>query len=147
MAKSAILRCAAASFTIGMAPAVGENTRLWQLGFSLCFFGAVLYFSLRPAKMLDSVGKFLNPAFLLFLGIMLAAAFIRPVQTAASVVPSGDYVHSAFSAGFLQGYDTLDALADLAFGIVVVRAVRQIGVTEPERVAVNTVKAEIVACP
>mgnify|MGYP006922389491 CR=1 FL=1 len=29
----------------------------------------------------------MNPAFLLFLGIMLAAAFIRPVQTAASVVP------------------------------------------------------------
>ena len=55
----------------------------------------------------------MNPAFLLFLGIMLAAALIRPVQTAASVVPSGDYVHSAFSAGFLQGYDTLDALAGL----------------------------------
>ncbi len=141
----AIPRCAAASFTIGMASAAGENMRLWQLGFSLCFFGAVLYFSLRPSRILDSVGKFLNPAFLLFLGIMLAAALIRPVQTAASVVPSGDYVHSAFSAGFLQGYDTLDALAGLAFGIVVIRAVRQLGVTKPGRVAVNTVKAGIVS--
>ena len=54
-------------------------------------------------------------------------------------------VHSAFSAGFLQGYDTLDALAGLAFGIVVIRAVRQLGVTEPGRVAVNTVKAGIVS--
>ena len=120
-------------------------TTLPQLIFTALFFAAVLFFALKPSKILDSVGKFLNPAFLVFLGIMLAAALIRPVQTAASVVPSGDYVHSAFSAGFLQGYDTLDALAGLAFGIVVIRAVRQLGVTEPGRVAVNTVKAGIVS--
>ena len=137
----AIPRCAATSFTIGVAPFLDENLWLWQFGFSLCFFAAVLYFSLRPSQILDSVGKFLNPAFLLFLGIMLAAALLNPVQTIASVAPSGDYVHSAFSAGFLQGYDTLDALASLAFGILVVRAVRQLGVTEPEQVAMSTVHA------
>ena len=141
----AIPRCAATSFTIGVSPFVGENLWLWQLGFSLCFFGAVLYVSLKPSKILDSVGKLLNPAFLLFLGIMLAAALINPVQSASSVAPSGDYANSAFSAGFLQGYDTLDALASLAFGIIVVRAVRQLGVTEPEQVAVSTVKTGVVS--
>lgn len=141
----AIPRCAATSFTIGVSPFVGERVWLWQLGFSLCFFGAVLYFSLKPSKILDSVGKFLNPAFLLFLGIMLVTALIKPVQPVSSVVPSGDYVHSAFSAGFLQGYDTLDALASLAFGIIVIRAVRQLGVTEPERVAASTVRAGVVS--
>lgn len=141
----AIPRCAATSFTIGVSPFVAENAWLWQLGFSLCFFGAVLYFSLKPSKILDSVGKFLNPAFLLFLGIMLAAALINPVQPAATVAPSGEYARAAFSAGFLQGYDTLDALASLAFGIIVIRAVRQLGVTEPERVAVSTVRAGVVS--
>jgi len=141
----AIPRCAATSFTIGVSPFVGENVWLWQLGFSLCFFGAVLYFSLKPSQILDSVGKFLNPAFLLFLGIMLVTALLKPVQSVASVVPRGDYVHSAFSAGFLQGYDTLDALASLAFGIIVIRAVRQLGVTEPQRVAVSTVNAGVVS--
>ena len=139
----AIPRCAATSFTIGVSPFVEENVWLWQLGFSLCFFGAVLYFSLKPSKILDSVGKLLNPAFLLFLGIMLIAALIKPVQSVVSVAPSGDYVHSAFSAGFLQGYDTLDALASLAFGIIVIRAVRQLGITEPGRVAVSTVHAGV----
>lgn len=141
----AIPRCAATSFTIGVAPFVGENIGIWQLGFSLCFFGAVLYFSMKPSKILDSVGKFLNPAFLLFLGIMLVTALIKPVQPMASVTPSGDYVHAAFSAGFLQGYDTLDALASLAFGIIVIRTVRQLGVTEPGRVAVSTVNAGVVS--
>jgi len=45
----------------------------------------------------------------------------------------------------LQGYDTLDALASLAFGIVVIRSVRQLGITEPERVAASTVNAGVVS--
>ncbi len=141
----AIPRCAATSFTIGLLPFAGDRVWLWQLLFSVLFFGAVLYFSLRPSRILDSVGKFLNPAFLLFLGIMLISALIDPVQTVGSVAPTGDYVNSSFSAGFLQGYDTLDALASLAFGIIVIRSVRQLGVTEPGRVAVNTVKAGAVS--
>lgn len=141
----AIPRCAATSFTIGVSPFVEEHVWLWQIAFSLCFFGAVLYFSLKPSKILDSVGKFLNPAFLLFLGIILVTALLEPVQPAASVAPGGDYSHAPFSAGFLQGYDTLDALASLAFGIIVIRTVRQLGVTAPERVAAGTVHAGIVS--
>ena len=141
----AIPRCAATSFTIGVSPFVGEHIWLWQLGFSLCFFGAVLYFSLKPSKILDSVGKILNPAFLIFLGIMLITALMNPVQSVTAVVSSEDYAHSAFFSGFLQGYDTLDALASLAFGIVVIRSVRQLGITEPERVAASTVNAGVVS--
>ena len=141
----AIPRCAATSFTIGIVPFAGDQIQLWQLVFSALFFGAVLYFSLKPSKILDSVGKFLTPAFLLFLGIMLITALINPVQSFGSVPSVGDYVNSSFSAGFLQGYDTLDALASLAFGIIVIRTIRQLGVAQPEKVALNTVKAGVVS--
>lgn len=141
----AIPRCAATSFTIGVSPFVGGHSWLWQLGFSLLFFGAVLYFSLKPSKILDSVGKFLNPAFLLLLGIMLVTALIHPVQSVSSVVPSGGYIRSAFSTGFLQGYDTLDALASLAFGIIVIRTIRTLGVTEPGAVAGCSIQAGAVS--
>lgn len=141
----AIPRCAATSFTIGVLPFAGEVVWLWQLLFTALFFAAVLYFSLKPSQILDSVGKLLNPAFLLFLGIMLITALVKPIQTYSSVSPIENYVNSAFSAGFLQGYDTLDALASLAFGIIVIRSVRQLGVTEPGRVAVSTVKAGVVS--
>ncbi|MCI9481674.1 MAG: branched-chain amino acid transport system II carrier protein [Oscillibacter sp.] len=141
----AIPRCAATSFTIGIRPLVGEQIVLPQLIFSGLFFAAVLYFALKPSKILDSVGKFLNPAFLVFLGVMLVTALVKPANPLAAVSPSGGYDSGAFFTGFLQGYDTLDALASLAFGIIVVHTIRQLGVKEPAAVAGSTVKAGIVS--
>lgn len=141
----AIPRCAATSFTIGVRPLVGEAATLPQVIFTVMFFAAVLFFALRPSKILDSVGKFLNPAFLAFLGVMLVAALVRPVNSLSEVPVSGGYEGGAFFAGFLQGYDTLDALASLAFGIIVIRTIRQLGVTEPGAVAGSTVKAGVVS--
>lgn len=142
----AIPRCAATSFTIGVQPLVSEQTAtMAQLIFSLLFFAAVLFFALKPSKILDSVGKFLNPAFLVFLGIMLVTALVNPINAIADVAPRGAYESGAFFSGFLQGYDTLDALASLAFGIIVIQTVRQLGVQEPGAVAKNTVKAGVVS--
>ena len=79
----AIPRCAATSFTVGINPIVGEsNTALWRLVFSAVFFAAVLFFSLRPSNIMESVGKWLNPIFLVFLGVLIVAALISPVQSA-----------------------------------------------------------------
>lgn len=141
----AIPRCAATSFTIGVRPLVGEHPILPQVIFTVLFFAAVLFFALKPSKILDSVGKFLNPAFLAFLGVMLVTALIKPVNSLSAVPVSGGYEEGAFFAGFLQGYDTLDALASLAFGIIVIRTIRQLGVTEPGAVAGSTVRAGVVS--
>lgn len=141
----AIPRCAATSFTIGLRPLLGEQIVLPQLIFSILFFAAVLFFALKPSKILNSVGKFLNPAFLLFLGVMLATALAKPINPLSAVPANGGYADSAFFTGFLQGYDTLDALASLAFGIIVIHAIRQLGVTEPAAVAGSTVKAGVVS--
>lgn len=141
----AIPRCGATSFTIGVRPFAGENTLAPQLIFTALFFGAVLFFSLRPSKILDSVGKFLNPAFLVFLGILLLTALVKPVNSVSEVPPTGDYADSAFFTGFLQGYDTLDALASLAFGIIVIRTIRTLGVTEPGAVAGCSIQAGAVS--
>lgn len=141
----AIPRCAATSFTIGVRPLVGESVVLPQLIFTVLFFAAVLAFALRPSKILDSVGKFLNPVFLVFLGFMLLTALVKPVNSLGEVPVTGGYAGNAFFAGFLQGYDTLDALASLAFGIIVIHTIWQLGVKEPEAVAGSTVKAGVVS--
>lgn len=140
----AIPRCAATSLRSVSGP-WWEAAALPQVIFTVMFFAAVLFFALRPSKILDSVGKFLNPAFLAFLGVMLVAALVRPVNSLSEVPVSGGYEGGAFFAGFLQGYDTLDALASLAFGIIVIRTIRQLGVTEPGAVAGSTVKAGVVS--
>ena len=135
----AIPRCAAVSFTVGVSP----NEMIPQLIFTTAFFALVLFFSLKPSKIMDSVGRLLNPIFLVFLGILMITALVKPVESAAGVAPQGDYVNGAFFAGFLQGYDTLDALASLAFGIVVINVIRGLGVKEPTDIAKSTVKSGV----
>jgi len=60
-----IPRCATVSFTVGLEPLLGNNPLALGI-FSALFFAIVLFFSLRPGRILDWIGKFLNPLFLLF---------------------------------------------------------------------------------
>lgn len=142
----AIPRCAATSFTVGIAPMVkGGSTVLVQAIFTAVFFAAVLFFSLRPNKIMDSVGRWLNPIFLVFLGVLIVTALVRPVQSVGSVPVTGTYAENAFFGGFLQGYDTLDALASLAFGIIVITTIRQLDVKDPADIARNTVGSGVLS--
>ena len=138
----AIPRCATVSYTVGIErilPGTGQSVGLAV--FSFLFFAAVLFFSLRPGEILTWVGKVLNPLFLCFLGILVVRALISPMGGIGSAEASGAYADSAFFTGLLEGYNTMDALAGLAFGIIVVDVIRSLGVEKPEDVAESTVKA------
>ena len=145
----AIPRCAATPFDTGVKQLLGvtEQTQsLYLLLYSLLFFAIVLAFSLFPGKIVTWVGKILTPVFLVFLGVLVIAAFVNPMGSISAVEASGKYAAAPFMSGFLEGYNTMDALASLAFGIVVVTAIRDFGVTEPKAVAKSTVKAGIFSC-
>ena len=58
---------------------------LMLAAFSFLFFAAVLFFSLRPSKILTWVGKILNPVFLLFMAVLIVTAFLNPMGS----VPGG----------------------------------------------------------
>ena len=140
----AIPRCATVSYTVGIERMLpGTDQRLVLAVFSLLFFGAVLFFSLRPGEILTWIGKVLNPLFLVFLGILIIRALASPLGTIFEISPSGAYLSGAFSTGLLEGYNTMDALAGLAFGIIVVETIRRLGVREPGEIAKNTVLAGI----
>lgn len=145
----AIPRCATTSFTVGIEqiiPQGSDKLSLYLLLFSLVFFVAALLFSLYPGKIMVWVGKILNPAFLLFLGILVVVTLVNPGATIAEVEPAGDYATVPFFEGFIEGYNTLDALASLAFGIVVVNVICGLGVEDGDAVASNTVRAGIFSC-
>lgn len=143
----AIPRCATVPFTVGISPLLSSGNQSAALAvFSLLFFAAVLWFSLRPGNILTWIGKILNPLFLICLAVLLVSALAMPMGHVASIAPEGDYVHQAFMSGFLEGYNTMDALAGLAFGIVVVNVIRSLGITRPEDIAANTVKAGCLGC-
>lgn len=140
----AIPRCATVSYTVGVEGVFpGAGQALGLAVFSLIFFAATLFFSLRPGEILTWIGKVLNPLFLVFLAVLILRALSSPLGDIAEILPSGDYEASAFSTGLLEGYNTMDALAGLAFGIIVVDVIRKLGVEEPKEVAKNTVYAGI----
>lgn len=144
----AIPRCATTSFTVGIEHLLPQDSKkgLYLLLFSLAFFAAALFFSLKPGKILTWIGKILNPFFLIFLGILVVVALVSPSASIGSVEPIGNYATKPLFTGFLEGYNTMDALAGLAFGIVVVQVIRDLGVEEPGSVAVSTVRSGIFSC-
>lgn len=142
-------RCASVSFTVGIERMLSEETAAgaghfwWQAGFSLVFFAVVLFFSLRPGEIMTWIGKVLNPLFLVMLGILVIRALTAPMGSPAQIEPQGAYESGAFFTGLLEGYNTMDALAGLAFGIVVIDVIRRLGVGEPGQIAKGTVKAGV----
>ena len=139
----AIPRCATVSYTVGIQQLLPQGGAAALAVFSLLFFGAVLFFSLRPGEILTCVGKVLTPLFLCFLAVLVLRALSAPMASVADIPPAGSYRDAAFSTGLLEGYNTMDALASLAFGIIVVNAIRSLGVREPGAVARDTVRAGV----
>src|SRR5690606_8211094 len=68
----AIPRTATVPFVVGFEPYINSANSALFLGlFSFVFFAIVYYFSLNPAKIVDYIGKYLTPAFLIFLFILI----------------------------------------------------------------------------
>ena len=138
----ALPRTATVSYQVGLAPYISEGSQSIALAlFTLVFFALAITFALRPNKILVWIGKLLNPLFLAFLAILIAIAFLQPMGHLSTAAVHGDYAGHAFFKGFTEGYNTMDVLASLAFGIIVVRTLHDLGIRTPGGVAWGTVKA------
>jgi len=133
----AIPRTATVPFVVGFEPYINaEHATMLLALFSFLFFAIVYYFSLNPAKIMDYIGKVLTPAFLVVLFILIIISIVKPMGHFQQ--PIGDYIHSSFMTGFKEGYNTMDALASLAFGIVVINAIKSAGITDRKEIAKAT---------
>jgi len=140
----AIPRTATVPFVVGFEPYVKhEWIAFYLVVFSFVFFALVYYYSMNPAKIIDYIGKYLTPAFLAFLFILIITSIVKPMGSFQ--MPLGDYNKLAFITGFKEGYNTMDALASLAFGIVVIQAIKSKGITSPSEIAKTTLKSGIFA--
>ncbi|MFC4557882.1 branched-chain amino acid transport system II carrier protein [Virgibacillus kekensis] len=137
-------RTGTVAYEIGISPFVSDSSQ--QLGlfiFTLLFFAVVLWFSLKPTKLVDNVGKFLAPGLVILLAVLLITAIVNPMG--AMEAPQGAYESGAFITGFLNGYNTMDALASLVFGIIIINTIRALGVTSNTEILKTTVKAGSIA--
>ncbi|WLS99698.1 branched-chain amino acid transport system II carrier protein [Lactobacillus helsingborgensis] len=139
-------RTASISFKVGIEPMLPQNmAQIGLLIFSTIFFVCAFVVAYEESNILTSIGKVLNPLFLLLLFIVFLMGFFSPMGRAAAQKVTLAYQQAPFFNGFLQGYNTMDALAGLAFGVTVVTAVRQMGKTTAKSNAKVTAKAGILA--
>ena len=115
------------------------------LVFSALFFLAGFAFSYHQNNILSNVGKVLNPLFLSLLFLVFVVAFARPLGNPQTAAVTSAYKHGALVNGFLEGYNTMDALAGLAFGITVVTAVRGMGQKDAKSVSKVVAKSGLLA--
>ncbi|WP_372867821.1 branched-chain amino acid transport system II carrier protein [Planomicrobium okeanokoites] len=140
----ALPRTAAVAYEIGIAPFTpGSSGTVILLVFSIIFFAIALALSLNPLEIVNKIGKFLSPAILVTLAVLLVAALFMPMGMIGA--PQDNYTDSPFLTGFLEGYNTMDALASLVFGIIVIASVRKLGVTSAKGVLAATLKSAVIA--
>ncbi|SEH47365.1 branched-chain amino acid:cation transporter, LIVCS family [Halobacillus karajensis] len=137
----AIPRAANVAFETGIAPFTHTKS-LALLLFTVLFFIIVYWLSRNPSKLVDRVGQILTPTlFLAILGLVLGSFFMLE----GTIQPAEEkYQAQPFFTGFVEGYLTMDAIASLAFGIIVVSSFRERGVTDPKALTIRTLKAGIV---
>ena len=122
----AIPRTATVSYEVGIAPLLGKaNGGLGLFIFTLIYFCLAYLIALYPSKILDSIGRILTPVFAILIVVLVALKYSGHAPQAATEA----YRVSAFGQGFLEGYNTLDALASVAFSVIAVTTLNQLGFT------------------
>ena len=134
----AIPRTATTSFEMMVAPFVPTDVILpVRLLYSLAFFAASFLFAQHPEKLSKVLGRFMGPLLLTLIAVLFAACLVHRAD-AAAVQPTGDYASGQLARGFLDGYQTMDLLAAMYFGIVISANIRALGVDDESQVSGET---------
>ena len=114
-----------------------------QLLYTLVFFVITMLLSMFPGKLLDSVGKVLTPVLLFLLVGLAVSVFV--LEGAEPGVPQREYAEFPLTKGILEGYNTMDTLASLIFGMLIIDILRKKGVTDAATQTKYLVRAALIA--
>ena len=115
----AIPRTAATTFEISILPLFPTWSPVIVMAI---YFLINLFFVLRRSSIIDTLGKFLTPALIVILTIVIVKGVIDPI---GEMVPTG--ATNILSTSLLEGYQTMDALAALLFAGVITSSIVEKG--------------------
>lgn len=105
----------------------GISLETARLAFSVIFFVAAYLLALHPNALTKLLGRITGPALIALIVFVVAGSLVNPGDAPTPVqVP---YNNMPAIQGFLVGYQTMDLLASLTFGIVIAANIRELGVT------------------
>ena len=97
----------------------GMNNTIYKYIYLICYFGIVILFSLRASKVIERVGKILTPILLLLLFLII----VKGIFFSGLSIKPDIYPH-AFKKGFLEGYQTMDTIASIAYAGIILKAIK-----------------------
>ncbi|WP_074016887.1 branched-chain amino acid transport system II carrier protein [Fusobacterium massiliense] len=97
----------------------GLDSPIYKYAYLILYFAIVILFSLRASKVIDRVGKILTPILL----ILLILIIIKGIFATDLYINSDTYPH-AFKRGFLEGYQTMDTIASIAYAGIILKSIK-----------------------
>ena len=126
----AIPRTAATSYELALLPYLSNASDSSLYIFSAVYFIVALWLALNPSKMVERVGAVLTPVLLLTLAALVIKGAMILTGEHLPVEPS--LTEHVFSTGLVSGYLTMDALASIAFSVIVIAAIQSKGVSDKD---------------
>lgn len=142
----AIPRTSSTSFSIAVEPFLNDhsNIQLLIIIYSVVFFSLSVLIAFKPDKLSSFLGK-LSAPILIFLIIIIFIATIFSGIDSSTMAISPSYSKSPFFKGFLDGYQTMDTIAALNFGIIFVVNIKAMGFVKSDEQKDITLRASIIS--
>lgn len=136
-------RMGSVAYSTAFVPIFSIDSQAATIIFNAIFFTIAVAMAWNSSRILDSVGRILTPLLLLFLAILI----LRTLQVLEPTPHEGtqEFVTAPVVSGLLQGYLTMDSIAALAFGIIVIRTLRKSGNVPENRIIGQTSLAALIA--
>ncbi|SFF02522.1 branched-chain amino acid transport system II carrier protein [Alteribacillus iranensis] len=133
------------SFEMGIVPFLSSsNSQIALFIFSVIFFILVYWVSLNPTKLVERIGNVISPILLVAIALLAGGSVFSGIS-ALERTPNDPYVDYPSAGGILEGYLTMDTIAALAFGLVIVNAIKEKGVTDNNKLLRAVSLAGIIA--
>ncbi|MDY5840931.1 MAG: branched-chain amino acid transport system II carrier protein [Corynebacterium camporealensis] len=139
----ALPRTGAVSMETAITPLFGWEGTMANGLFNAVFFLIALALSWRPTTIIDTLGRFLTPALVILLVILITLAAFANGRNPGT--PTEDYMDAPMVTGLFEGYNTMDAIAGLAFSIVIVASLREKGFKTKGAQVRSTITASLIA--
>lgn len=132
----AIPRTAATTFEISIQPLFPTWSPIIVMAI---YFIINLFFVLKRSSIIDTIGKFLTPALIVILTIIIVKGIVAPIGEISSTD-----ANNILSMSLLEGYQTMDALGALLFAGVISSSIIQKGYKGKEANSI-LLKASLIA--
>jgi LIVCS family branched-chain amino acid:cation transporter len=132
-----IPRTAATTYEMGIKTLIPG---LPQWVFSAIFFSVALLFVIRPAKVVDIIGKYLTPILLTVMVLLIVIGIISPIGQSVKI-SDAQPVHD----GILNGYQTLDGIGGVPQTLMLITAAHAYGFKKRDEITKAVAGADIIS--